>query len=127
MLADTPAVATIAVKNLQAARRFYEGSLGLKPAGGEQQPGVMNYESGDSRLLVYESQFAGTNKATAATWIVGDQIDAIVKTLKGKGVPFEHYDMPGLTLQGDVHVGGDNMKAAWCKDPDGNILAFVCG
>ena len=127
MLADTPAVATIAVKNLQAARRFYEGSLGLKPAGGEQQPGVMTYESGESRVLVYESQFAGTNKATAATWMVGDQVEAIVKTLKGKGVPFEHYDMPGLTLQGDVHVGGDSMKAAWCKDPDGNILAFVGG
>jgi len=127
MLADTPAVATIAVKNLQAARRFYEGSLGLKPAGGEQQPGVMNYSSGESRLLVYESQFAGTNKATAATWMVGDQIESIVKTLKSKGVAFEHYDMPGLTLQGDVHVGGDSMKAAWCKDPDGNILAFVGG
>jgi len=127
MLADTPAVATIAVKNLQAARRFYEGSLGLKPAGGEQQPGVVTYDSGQSRLLVYESQFAGTNKATAATWMAGNQIDAIVKTLKGKGVPFEHYDMPGLTLQGDVHVGSDGMKAAWCKDPDGNILAFVGG
>ena len=127
MLADTAAVATIAVKNLQAARRFYEGSLGLKPAGGEQQPGVTTYESGGSRLLVYESQFAGTNKATAATWLVGDQIESIVKTLKAKGVPFEHYDMPGLTLQGDIHVGGDNMKAAWCKDPDGNILAFVGG
>ena len=127
MLADTPAVATIAVKDLQAARRFYEGSLGLKPSGGEQQPGVMMYDSGDSRLLIYESQFAGTNKATAATWMVGDQIESIVKTLKSKGVAFEHYDMPGLTLQGDVHVGGDSMKAAWCKDPDGNILAFVGG
>jgi catechol 2,3-dioxygenase-like lactoylglutathione lyase family enzyme len=127
MLADTPAVATIAVKNLQAARRFYEGSLGLKPSGGEQQPGVMMYGSGQSRLLVYESQFAGTNKATAATWMVGDEIESIVKTLKSKGVVFEHYDMPGLTLKGDVHVGGDNMKAAWAKDPDGNVLAFVGG
>ena len=127
MLADMPAVATIAVKNLQAARRFYEGSLGLKPGGGEQQPSVVTYDSGQSRLLVYESQFAGTNKATAATWMVGDEIESIVKTLKSKGVAFEHYDMPGLTLQGDIHVGGDSMKAAWCKDPDGNILAFVGG
>lgn len=126
MLADTPVVATIAVKNLQNARRFYEDSLGLKPAGGEQPAGVMTYESGQSRLLIYESQYAGTNKATAATWMVDDQIEAIVKTLKGKGVAFEHYDMPGLTLQGDVHVGGGG-KAAWCKDPDGNILAFVSG
>ena len=127
MLADTPAVATIAVKYVAAARRFYEGSLGLKPAGGDEPPGVMSYESNGSRLLIYESQFAGTNKATAATWIVGDQIESIVKTLKGKGVPFEHYDMSGLKIEGDIHVGGDNMKAAWCKDPDGNILALVGG
>ena len=73
---------------------------------------------------MYESQFAGTNKATAATWMVGDEIESIVKTLKSKGVPFEHYDMPNMKRQGDIHVAG-NMKVAWFKDPDGNILNVV--
>ena len=45
--------------------------------------------------------------------------------MKAKGVKFEHY-MPGLKLQGDVHIGGD-MKVAWFKDPDGNILNIVSG
>ncbi|HST08217.1 MAG TPA: hypothetical protein VLJ83_08585 [Gemmatimonadaceae bacterium] len=47
-----------------------------------------------------------------------------MRALKAKGVAFEHYDFPGMTLKGDVHIMGD-MKAAWLKDPDGNILAIV--
>jgi uncharacterized protein YqgV (UPF0045/DUF77 family) len=58
------------------------------------------------------------------TWAVGDEIDRIVKTLKAKGVTFEHYDMPGTTLEGDIHVG-HGMKVAWFKDPDGNILNLI--
>lgn len=125
MLADTEAVATIAVKSLATARTFYEQKLGLKPER-DAPPGVVSYASGRSHVLIYESTFAGTNKATAATWMVGDQVDAIAKELKSKGVTFEHYDMPNMKLEGDVHVSGD-MRAAWCNDPDGNILAFVSG
>jgi hypothetical protein len=77
--------------------------------------------SGNSTIVVYESQFAGTNKATSATWGVGKEMDSIVRNLKEAGVPFEHYDAPGLQREGDVHVAGE-FKAAWFKDPDGNIL-----
>ena len=72
---------------------------------------------------MYESKYAGTNEATAATWAV-DDVDGTVRTLKEKGVSFEHYDLPDTTRRGDVHVSGE-MKAAWFKDPDGNILAVV--
>ena len=123
MLSDNDVFATIAVKSLAPAKRFYEGTLGFK-AEESDEPSVATYTSGKARFLVYESEFAGTNKATAATWDVGDQIVALVKDLRAKGVAFEHYkDMPGK-LEGDVHVMGE-MKVAWCKDPDGNILAFV--
>ena len=80
-------------------------------------------ESGDSKVNVYRSDHAGTNEATAVTWAV-DDIEREVDSLRRKGVMFEHYDMPGLALEGDVHVGGD-MKVAWFKDPDGNILNIV--
>ena len=73
-----------------------------------------------SAINVYRSDYAGTNKATAVSWAV-DNVEDEVKALRDKGVRFEHYDMPGLTRQGDVHVS-DNMKMAWFKDPDGNIL-----
>jgi catechol 2,3-dioxygenase-like lactoylglutathione lyase family enzyme len=122
MLGDKDAVATIAVKDLKAAKKFYEGTLGLK-ATPSQEPEVLNYKSGKSPILVYRSQFAGTNKATAVTWTV-DDTEVAVKDLKAKGVAFEHYDMPGMTRKGDVHIAGKT-KAAWFKDPDGNILALV--
>jgi catechol 2,3-dioxygenase-like lactoylglutathione lyase family enzyme len=124
MLKDNAAVATIAVKNLDAAKKFYEGTLGLTPSP-SQEPGVLSYKSGKSALLVYQSQYAGTNKATAATWAVND-LEATVKALKAKGVRFEHYDLPDTTRNGDIH-GSGKTKAAWFKDPDGNILAVVSG
>jgi catechol 2,3-dioxygenase-like lactoylglutathione lyase family enzyme len=124
-LALKDAAATIAVRDAKSARRFYEDTLGLQMLD-DKMPEALVFKSGSSKVLVYQSQFAGTNQATAATWGVGNDIEKIVQGLKAKGVTFEHYDMPGLTRKGDVHVGGD-MKAAWFKDPDGNILALVSG
>jgi catechol 2,3-dioxygenase-like lactoylglutathione lyase family enzyme len=128
MLADKEATATVAVKDLAAAKKFYDGVLGLRRAAVEQQ-GTLIYQTGTSRLLVYPSQFAGSNQATAATWVVGDELEAIVQALAAKGVAFEHYTFPNTRLVGDIHVMGDEgkMKAAWFKDPDGNILALVSG
>ena len=125
MLGKLDAVANIAVKDLAVARKFYEETLGLKPVGTEG-PELVVYQSGNTKLNVYRSQYAGTNRATAVTWAVGDDVEGVVKALKAKGVTFEHYDMPGITRQGDIHVCG-HMKVAWFKDPDGNILNIVSG
>ena len=124
MLENMDAIATIAVKKIEPARKFYEGTLGLKPVPTEET-GVQTYKSGNANILVYESQYAGTNKATAATWAVND-LEGVVRDLKAKGIRFEHYDMPGAARKGDIH-GTGNTKAAWFKDPDGNILAVVSG
>jgi catechol 2,3-dioxygenase-like lactoylglutathione lyase family enzyme len=125
MLSNRDAVANLAVKDLQAAKKFYEGILGLKPvdAAGDE---LIVYQSGKSTLNVYRSKEAGTNKATAVTWAVGDDVDRVVRDLKAKGVKFEHYDMPAMKREGDIHIDGD-MKVAWFKDPDGNILNIVNG
>jgi catechol 2,3-dioxygenase-like lactoylglutathione lyase family enzyme len=125
MLAERDAAATIAVRDLDTAKKFYEGTLGLKSIGG-QDPEVRVYQSGNSKIVVYKSQYAGTNQANAVTWGIGDDLDGVVQTLKAKGVVFEHYDLPGLTRKGDVHVAG-KFKAAWFKDPDGNILHINSG
>lgn len=122
MLGQTDAHANLAVRDLGVARRFYERTLGLAPIheeGGE----LVVYKSGNSLLNVYRSDYAGTNKATAVTWTV-DNVDDEVRDLKSRGVTFEHYDMPGMTREGDVHIG-DDMKVAWFRDPDGNILNLV--
>jgi catechol 2,3-dioxygenase-like lactoylglutathione lyase family enzyme len=117
-------LATIAVRDLKRAKDFYEGKLGFTPVpSGEKS--VLNYKSGKSTFMVYVSDFAGTNQATAVTWIV-DDAEAVARELKAKGVVFEHYDFPGTTRKGDVHFAG-KLKNVWFKDPDGNILAVVSG
>jgi catechol 2,3-dioxygenase-like lactoylglutathione lyase family enzyme len=121
MLNDKDAVATVAVRNLESARKFYEQTLGLTKV--MENDEVLTFKSGSSTLFVYRSQYAGTNKATAVTWVT-DEIEDIVKTLKSRGVSFEHYDIPDMSRQGDLHIAG-TMKAAWFKDPDGNIFSLV--
>ena len=125
MLGSKQAATNIAVKDLARARKFYEGTLGLKKIG-EEGDEVVTYKSGDALIYVYRSEHAGTNKATALTWNAGDDVASEVEALKAKGVSFEHYDMPGMKQEGDVHVGHD-MKVAWFKDPDGNILCIANG
>ena len=125
MLQNHEAIATIAVKDLNAANKFYGETLGLKKVDKDGEEAT-TFQAGNSKLFVYRSQFAGTNKATAVSWPVGNEIEEVVRSLKSKGVTFEHYDMPGMKREGDIHVA-DEMKAAWFKDPDGNILGLVSG
>ena len=102
----------------EATRRGWQLLTIYEDAGG------ILYRSGNSAILVYPSEYAGSNKATAATWGVGDDFDALVAELGEAGPTFEHYDLPDTTREGDIHVMGD-MKAVWFKDPDGNILNLV--
>src|SRR3954470_12965154 len=125
MLSAKEAMATVAVKDLNVGKKFYGETLGLKEVA-KQGEEAITYKSGNSKLLVYRSQFAGTNKATATNWIVGNEIENIVQTLRSKGVKFEHYDLPGLKRNGDLYTAGD-FKTVWLKDPDGNILSLVTG
>jgi catechol 2,3-dioxygenase-like lactoylglutathione lyase family enzyme len=123
MLGGKTAAATLAVSDLERARDFYERTLGLEPH--ELATGSLLYRSGSSLVLVYPSEHAGTNEATAATWAVGEDLDAIVEDLRAKGVIFEHYDdLPEVTREGDVHAIGE-LRGVWLKDPDGNILSLV--
>jgi len=122
MLSDFTPSATIAVKNLKAVRSFYEGILGFRPIGSTLR-GAQAFNVKGGTVVIYESQFAGTNKATAVTWTLGEHLDDMVKALDAKGVPFEHYEMPGVVLEGHVHVvqGGGPSRVAWFKDPEGNL------
>ena len=105
------AVATIAVKDLKVAREFYVGKLGLEPVPGGRRVLTLRRRS---NVFVYESKFAGTNKATAATWLVGDGLEPIVKDLKARGsrssittcrIPDRGTYVSGLT------------KVAWFRTP----------
>jgi catechol 2,3-dioxygenase-like lactoylglutathione lyase family enzyme len=123
MLSGTQATATVAVRDIDAARKFYESTLGLELVHNESDH-ALAFRSGGTQLLVYKSQFAGSNRATAVTWNVEGDIELLVSSLRERGVAFEHYDMPEMKRQGDIHRAGP-MRAAWFKDPDGNIHALV--
>src|SRR4051794_23079310 len=121
MLSDNNAIATVGVKNLEKSKEFYERTLGLTKV--MENDEVLAFKSGASTLFVYRSPYAGTNKATAVTFVI-EEVDDVVRVLKGRGVTFEHYDLPKMTRQGDIHVAGA-MRTAWFKDPDGNIFSLV--
>jgi len=122
MLGKADATPMIAVRDLDRARSFYEGTLGLEEID-DFGEGFM-LKSGDTNFSIYRSDFAGTNKATALTFTV-DDVARQVDDLKDKGISFEHYDeLPGLQRKGDVYVA-EGMKTAWFKDPDGNILSLI--
>ena len=124
MLNNKEPRATVGVKDLAAARLFYEGKLGLVPTAGRHEQTTITYQSGSFFLLVYQSANAGANRATAVTWMAGTEVAATVKALGDNGVAFESYDIPGAAKEGDVYVIG-GVRIAWFRDPDGNTHAIV--
>jgi catechol 2,3-dioxygenase-like lactoylglutathione lyase family enzyme len=119
MFGNHEAIATVGVRDMAVATEFYENVLGLARAASEGSE-AYTYEAGSAKLIVYRSQFAGTNQATSVTWNIGSELEAVVKSLADRGVKFEHYDMPPMHREGDIHIAG-NLRVAWFKDPDGNI------
>ena len=94
MLKDRNSSAIVAVRDLARAKRFYGETLGLEPEG-DGSGGVLAFRTGATRLIVYPSGEAGTNRANAVVWSCGDEIDAIVADLEAKDVAFEHYPGSG--------------------------------
>ena|SRR5690606_29109099 len=111
--------AIVAVSDIERARAFYSDTLGLELV--DDGMGVLGYKTGSTYLVVYPSEFAGTNKANAVVWDCGSDIEAIVDELRGKGVTFERYEMEGVEYADGIHRSGD-FRMVWFKDPDGNIL-----
>ena len=121
-LSDHRVGATIAVSDMEQARSFYEGKLGLAPGPMDEDAGVVYECGGGTSLLVYHSpEHAGKATATVATWEVPD-IEETVDELTAKGVVFERYE----EFEGDergIHSVDDAGRVAWFKDPEGNTIA----
>jgi catechol 2,3-dioxygenase-like lactoylglutathione lyase family enzyme len=126
MLGDHDTIATLAVKDLQVARDFYEGMLGFTPRG-DAPDGVL-YGAGSGTFLVYPSSFAGTNKATAMSFqVAGGAFDAEIDALRDHGVEFQTFDAPGISWDDGVASFGEDARGVWFEDPDGNILNVETG
>ena len=121
---DITVFASLPASDLDRARAWYEEKLGVTPSG-ESGGGSLMYVLGDSGFMIYESQFAGTNQATAAGIAVAD-FDAVVAELRGKGVAFLDVDMgDGMATVDGVMTGPDGNRIAWFKDSEGNILGLA--
>jgi catechol 2,3-dioxygenase-like lactoylglutathione lyase family enzyme len=120
MLATAQVMPTIPVVDLARAREFYEGRLGLKPAGPSTPDGILYECGGGTRLFLYP-RAATKADHTVASFVV-DDIDSAVRDLKARGVVFEDYDLPDVTITGSIATLAAE-KAAWFKDTEGNILA----
>jgi catechol 2,3-dioxygenase-like lactoylglutathione lyase family enzyme len=123
-LNDCRVGATIAVSDLDRARRFYEDQLQLAP-GEEEGEGVRYLCAEGTSIFIYLSpENAGRSPATLAGWAV-DNLDQTMQDLSSRGVVYEQYDQPGIkTDERGVFKAGD-FRAAWIKDPDGNTLALT--
>jgi predicted enzyme related to lactoylglutathione lyase len=122
MLQNSPMYAYIPARDVNRARKFYEGKLGLKPK--QEIAGGVVYEFGKGTAgFLYPTDNAGTSKASQAFWQVAD-IEREVAELKKRGVEFEEYDMPDMKPKNSIYSGG-GAKAAWFKDSEGNILAVI--
>lgn len=127
MIGDHTPSPTLAVSDLDRARGFYEGVLGLSPQG--DPPEGVFYAAGSASLFVYPSSFAGTNRATAVSWMLpADAFEEEVARLRAAGVEFVTFDAPGMEWEDGVAVMGDGAgRAVWFTDPDGNILNLDTG
>lgn len=125
MLESAEIAAIVPVSEIDRAVEFYGNVLGLKlvirrddmPENREAE-----FSAGGGTLVAYESVAAGQSRGTIAGFRVDDLQD-VVSTLRERGVVFEEYDTPDMKTENGIGRIGD-LLAAWCKDPDGNIIAF---
>lgn len=114
--------ATLPAADMARAKAFYRDKLGLEPYQ-EETDGSARYEVGGSMFMIYPSEFAGTNKATAAGFAVGD-IEAAVQDLRGRGVAFQDLDYgEAKTVDGILTLPGGT-RGAWFVDSEGNTIGI---
>ncbi len=123
MFGNAPLHATLPAADLERAKAWYADKLDLRPVEEDEASGAW-YEAGGVPFLLYASEFAGTNQATAASISV-DDFDAAIAGLRGRGVVFEELDMGELKTEDGVVTLPDGRKAAWFKDSEGNTLAVT--
>lgn len=114
--------ATLPAADMARAKEFYRDKLDLEPFQ-EDAGGTVRYRLGESMFLIYPSEFAGTNQATAAGFVVPD-IAAVVRDLRARGVVFEELDYDGTKTVDGVLTLPTGARAAWFKDSEANTIGL---
>jgi catechol 2,3-dioxygenase-like lactoylglutathione lyase family enzyme len=120
-LAERPVTCMLPVQDLERARRYYAETLRLTPIG-QQADGKFLFRAGATEIALFPKAPAKPAEHTALSFRV-DDVAAAIAALQAQGVVFDEYDLPGLKTVDHVCVLGSE-KAAWFRDPDGNILCL---
>jgi len=125
MFGNVPIRPSFPASDLERAKRWYSEKLHLAPVR-ELEYGDVEYETGGVRFLLYQTALAGTNEATAASFVV-DEFDDVITALRSNGVVFEDVDFGefGATVDGVIASPDGTNKSAWFKDSEGNILSVT--
>jgi catechol 2,3-dioxygenase-like lactoylglutathione lyase family enzyme len=129
MLEHATVATRLPAQDIARARAFYSEKLGLEPV--DEQPGALLYRCGGSEFAVFTSGGTPSGTHTQMVWHV-DDIDAVVNDLRGRGVVFEEYDLPGLRTVGGIadaaggwpSKGDKGLRGAWFRDSEGNLLSL---
>jgi catechol 2,3-dioxygenase-like lactoylglutathione lyase family enzyme len=120
MLGTSKAFSGFAVDDLDRAREFYEGTLGLEVS---LDDGLLTLKlAGDRPTLVYPKPDFTPATYTILNFPV-ENIDAAVDELASRGVRFERYEEFEQDEKGISRDAGPPI--AWFKDPAGNILSVL--
>jgi predicted enzyme related to lactoylglutathione lyase len=114
--------ATLPAADMARAKEFYRERLSLEPFQ-EEPDGSARYRLGESMFLIYPSEFAGTNRATAAGFAVSN-IEAVVGDLRGRGVVFEELDYGEAKTVNGILSMPSGTRGAWFKDSEGNTIGL---
>jgi predicted enzyme related to lactoylglutathione lyase len=122
VLADSPAFSGFSVDDLDRARQFYEGVLGLSMS----EPGMGGvahlHLGGGTHVVVYAKPTHVPATFTVLNFPVPD-IEATVDALTERGVQFQHYEHPPTDERGIMRAGGPLI--AWFTDPAGNVFSVL--
>ena len=123
MLGESKATSGFAIRDLNEAREFYEGTLGLEVE-------VLDAEHGLTRLKLAEEcdvlMYLSADMRPASYTMLNfevDDIDAAVDSLVERGVTIERYD--GFEHDAKGIVRGPGPQIAWFEDPSGNVLSVL--
>lgn len=128
MLENAYVVTRLPAQDLERARAFYADKLGLEPS--EERPGGLRYQLPGSEFVLFASAGAPSGDHTQMAFEVED-LAAVVAELRGRGVVFEEYDLPGLAtvdgiadIEGNYPSKGTGERGAWFRDSEGNMLGI---
>lgn len=117
----TEAHTILPAADIQRFRGFYHDKLGMDPV--EEHDEMLVYRNGTTEFEVYETDNAGTARNTQMVWMT-DDLEAEMRRLRDAGVQFDDFDIPGMRTENGV-VTTDEMKSAWFRDSEGNILCVT--